>query len=60
MAETDLLSALTEAWKILGEAKSACASLASNLPWSRVSHAREYIAKQADELLTPIFMEEIR
>jgi hypothetical protein len=52
------LEALTEAYKILTRAKVDCASYAAMQPYRLVSHAQDYIQKQADELLKPIFADE--
>lgn len=49
------LEALTEAYKILGRAKMECVHYAALRPYALLSHARDYIQKQADELLQPIF-----
>lgn len=54
------LEALTEAYKILGQAETECARYAALKPYAFVTHARAYIAQQADELLQPIFADESR
>lgn len=52
------LTALSDAYQILKRAADQCASYAANRPYLFVSHARSYIARQADELLSPIFDKE--
>jgi hypothetical protein len=52
------LQALTEAYKILKEAANQCAGYAADKPYQFVSDSRNYIARQADELLSPIFDKE--
>ncbi len=52
------LEALTEAYKILTRARIACAPSPAMRPYRLVSHAQDYIQKQADELLQPIFADE--
>jgi hypothetical protein len=50
-----ILQSLTDAHKILNEAAQQCASYAAVRPYSFCTHASNYIAGQADELLQPIF-----
>jgi hypothetical protein len=57
-AVDDQLKALNEAYAILGQAKSEVACYASIQPYRTISHARDYIAAQADQLVAPIFEKE--
>ena len=49
------LEALNDAFNILSKAETQCAGYAALRPYALLTHARKYIANQADELLQPIF-----
>ena len=49
------LESLTDAYQILDRARTACASLPAMAPFRALTHARDYIAQQADALITPLF-----
>lgn len=49
------LVALNEACQIVRRAQLAVCDMASSKPYLTLCHAREYLTRQADELLRPIF-----
>jgi hypothetical protein len=51
------LKALSEAYHILDSVLGPCSQLPAMAPFRFVSHARQHIAAQVDEIVGPIFEE---